>query len=300
MTIQYLKKKGGARLKHVDTYKVICDDTSKFSCITSFMNGHESNSGNNEFSHIALAKYNKKDKFVIKVLSSECVYLQREIEILKTLQTYKHVVQYICHISCNDNRPRWIKNIDKPITPCSQGKDPLTFIVMEYIENGGISEFLESSPTLQEIKSIFFQTTYILMELGFTYKIHHGDINSGNILLKNTKINKTLTFNILGEIYKVESQGFRVVLIDFGRGYFYSNHSQKSILVNVFEEIVAAFDIYTRYISNTKLKKKIKAILQEYMVSKKIYNISDFLDMVESMFYLIIPGTNEYGSKNLN
>ena len=111
----------------------------------------------------------------------------REIELLKTLNNYKHVVQYICHISCNDYIKQWYKEIIKPITPCQvDNGDSLTFIVMEYIKDGDLIDFFNKSPTLQQLESLFFQTAYIFMEIGFTYNIYHGDVNSGNILLKKT------------------------------------------------------------------------------------------------------------------
>jgi hypothetical protein len=92
MTIEYLKKTGGARLNHIDTYKVMCDDPSQFTCLSSFINGHESG-GNNEFSHIALAKYKNRDEFVIKVMSSNSIFLPRELKLLQALNNYKHILQ---------------------------------------------------------------------------------------------------------------------------------------------------------------------------------------------------------------
>ena len=98
--------------------------------------------------------------------------LLTELELLQALKNYKNVVQY-----SNDDVRRWKLRITNPIIPCNNGTNPMTFIVMEYIKNGDLETFLKSHLSLQQLKSLFLQTAYVFMELGFIYNVHHGDVN---------------------------------------------------------------------------------------------------------------------------
>ena len=285
MTIQYLNKSGGARLKHVDTYRVICDDPSKFNCLSSFLNGHENTSGD-DFSHIALAKYKNKDEFVIKILSTNSMFLPRELKLLQTLKNYKNVVQYICHISCDDDKSKWVGAIINPITPCfNKGNDSLT-----YIKDGSLIGFLQQTPTLRQLHSLFLQTAYTIMEIGLIYNIYHGDINSGNILLKKTPLRKT--FRYMGSQYELKSFGFQVVFIDFGRGNFFKNYPETTKISHIIDDILISFDVFTRYISSIFLKEKLISRFQTYELGKKI-SFSKLIELVDNIF---IEAQQEWGN----
>ena len=53
----------------------------------------------------------------------------------------------------------------------------------EYIAHGDVSDFLRFPQESHVIKSIILQVACIIMQLASIYKIYHGDINSGNILI---------------------------------------------------------------------------------------------------------------------
>ena len=64
----------------------------------------------------------------------------------------------------------------------------------EYIAHGDVSDFLKGNQEVSIIKSIILQVACITMQLASIYKIYHGDINSGNILI-----------DITNEKYKLEN-----------------------------------------------------------------------------------------------
>jgi len=55
---------------------------------------------------------------------------------------------------------------------------------LKYIENGDIALFFGSDPSLPMIASVVLQVQLAIFTLGFTYKILHGDLNSGNMPCK--------------------------------------------------------------------------------------------------------------------
>lgn len=165
-------------------------------------------------------------------------FVTNELQLLQHLKDCTNVVQYICHFTCQDDIHRWMKhlNMSSERTPCLEnGKDALTFIVMEYIQDGDLEAFLRQQRHAKYTMAFFKLVALVIMELGDVYKVYHGDLNSGNILMKKTT-KQYKTFKIDGKTYRAETNGYVPVLIDFGRGgtYCATAKNRKQIISDVF------------------------------------------------------------------
>jgi serine/threonine protein kinase len=206
----FLKKKGGSRFKDIHTVK-IC----KSSDLIGIQTIKNSNEGSNDFVHViksVLKEYNKP--VIVKILDESSIFLQKELNAIRRLADYEYSVQMICDFSCMDNMSRWSQNHKGNIEFCSGNRDKLHFIVYEYIEDGDISDYLPNA-TQKEIACIFFQLSMAVIMLAYKYGLTHGDLHSGNILMRKTdKIRIKYTYN--EDSFFVQTNGFIPIFIDYG------------------------------------------------------------------------------------
>lgn len=227
----FLKKNAGSRFKDVHTVK-IC----KSSDLIGIQSIKNSNEGGNEFVHIIhsllfadenapewavskikgiksiLKEYNKP--VIVKILDESSIFVKKELNAIRILADYEYSVKMICNFSCMDNMLRWSQNHKGNIEFCSGNRDKLHFIVYEYIEYGDISEYLPSA-TQKEVACIFFQLSMAVIMLAYKYGLTHGDLHSGNILLRKTdKTRVKYTYN--DDSFFVQTNGFIPIFIDYG------------------------------------------------------------------------------------
>ena len=272
LDLQYLPKKGGSRFKDVSTYKLLCDDPENFKGIKSLKSAEEVGSGPNEFTHVLLSKIrDTKEKCIIKIHRSENPFLSKEIGIMSQLSDYKNIVQFVCTFNCKGNKDMFMKPIEKPMKYlcAANGNVDLTFIVMEYIANGDVEQVL-SITNKAKLRSLILQTALIIIELGTIYHVFHGDLNSGNILVKPTH-KKTLTYTVYGKEHVVETMGIRPVLIDFGRGGYYDQRSKNKR--NIIEDILTMILVFSSYIVIPDLKDSMRELANKYVRSTNIDNL---------------------------
>lgn len=264
-----LKKTGGSRFENVDTYKVVCDSPNELEIYSTLKSAEDDGSDDSNFVHVGLARMLRlKRQCVIKVNSSHNIFLDREMKALQLLQNYPHVVQYLCHFTCKDNKQRWKKVLQTSQFACDRnGTSNLTFVVMEYLKDGSIRDLLRNPDlTLEHMQSLFLQTAFILYELGKTYHVSHGDLHTGNVLLKKTKKNTLRFLKNYDHHHDVHVFGYKVVLVDFGRGRIFSHPCETDDILN---DIAIVFQTYINNIQD---------IHQE--LSSKLMNVinKDFSD----------------------
>ena len=253
--MQRLQKTKQARLLNVDTYKLSCENNELIGK-KSLKSAEESD----DFVHViqsVLTKYNAS--VVVKIHEErDKIFLQRELQSLKKLINFQNSVRYICDFSCLDDKDRWFKKVTKDIKFCKnvkQNEHQLHFIVMEYIENGDLHEdFFDKNPPRVEILSVFLQIALAIAILGFEYKIYHGDLHSGNILLSHTN-DEFITYNVLDKSYNIKTYGYLPKLADYGRsGTYDSRITHKDIL----EDIYMIFTSMSTWIKDIEYKDYIK------------------------------------------
>lgn len=234
MQIEYLRKKGGARFTDVETYKVSCLE-NKIIAQKTLKSANEVTSQGDEDSFVHVVKSiltEYKHPVVVKVHHANQYFITNELKIMDKLKDYPHVVQKLCDFRCADDTKRWMRRITNPTTLCQPaGPDQLHYIIMEYIENGDIHGWFQSNPTRKEIKSFFLQATLIISEMAFTYKVYHGDLNSGNILVERTS-KRYETYNVNGTSYRIKTCNVTPKLIDFGRGEIEEGKTRNQSVLN--------------------------------------------------------------------
>lgn len=239
-----------------------------------------SGDGINDFVHVAIGFLKKfKKTCVIKVHFSDSIFTKRELEIANRLKESPFVVKHICSYTCLDDKNRWmdkLPDIGKGMQTCLEdkenGKDKLTFIIMEYIENGDVCAFIQKASMIvagllsctycmlnlqlpwgnQEIKALFLMTAVAIIDMA-KYRVVHGDLHSGNILLK-FEGPRDITVTISStRAYTFNTHGIHPLFIDFGRSHVYeSKISQR----NVVEDILTMFTVFKNNVASLDMKKE--------------------------------------------
>jgi serine/threonine protein kinase len=254
--MQRLSKKSRSRLLNIETYKISCANNEIIGKKT-LKSADESD----DFVHViqsVLQKYNVS--VILKIHEADDKYLlNKELVALKKLINFENSVKYICDFSCMDNKDRWFKQINKPTKFCNQKEDKLHFIVMEYIENGDLhADFFDKNPSKSELQSVFLQIALAIAILGFEYKMYHGDLHCGNILLDNTD-DEYITYKVSGKEYNIKSNGYLPKLVDYGRSGFYIGRIHAKY---VLEDIYLIFNSMSNWTKDPEYKKYIKDFLQ--------------------------------------
>jgi serine/threonine protein kinase len=228
------------------------------------------------FVHVIKSKlqdYN--EPVVVKIYDSGNRHLHREIKILERINGYRNTALLICHFSCKDNKNNYFSKIIKPMKPirfCANGSHSLHYFVYEYIASGNIGEFFTKNTDKDVVKSFALQLTAVIIELASIYKIYHGDINSGNIMIDTTE-EKTLDYCIENETVAIETHGIIPKMIDYGKSGFYETDVIPIPIYLVWEDITNSLCILTRYVQYDKFDKNISALFNND--TKKFSNLTE-------------------------
>ena len=261
-----------SRITGMESYKINCGKNLLVGYHT-IKASEETSIHKDDFVHVVLSKLKDYDKpVVVKVYDEDNFHLHIELNILKKINGFRNTVQLICDFSCNDDKNRYITKIKKQIRFCGKGLNKLHFFVYEYIAYGDVSEFLTKKQDIIIIKSLILQITCVIIQLASIYKIYHGDINTGNILIDATN-EIAIDYCIDGETFIIESHGIIPKIIDYGRSNFYKGDIPND---EVWFDIILILGVIYPYIQNDELKQKILDISKKtemYMPSLKDYYI---------------------------
>jgi serine/threonine protein kinase len=261
LVFEKLPKCLGSRMYDMSSYKVNCGKDLLLG-YTSIKSAEETSMHPDDFVHVIKSKlqdYNKP--VVVKIYDSENRHLHSETRILEKINGYKNTARLICHFSCKDNKKNYFSKIIKPMKPiqfCANGSHSLHYFVFEYIANGDISTFFTKNTDKDVVKSFALQLTAVIIELASIYKISHGDINSGNIMIDTTE-EKTLNYCIENETVTIETHGIIPKMIDYGKGLDYDD---KVPIMFVCDDIGSVLSVLNRYVQYEKTHKKILKFLQ--------------------------------------
>jgi serine/threonine protein kinase len=241
-----LPKTRRSRIFGMETYKINCGKNNLYG-YKSFKAAEETSMHKDDFVHVILSKLQDYDKpVVVKVYDANKLHLLLEKKILEKIRGYRNTARLICEFSCDDNKNNYITKLTKQIKFCERGTNKLYFFVYEYIAHGDISDYLKKTMDVQIIKTLILQVVCIIIELATIYKVCHGDLNSGNILI-NTTDEKTLEYRIGDEIVVIESNGIIPIIIDFGRSKFYAEPINNQ---DVWYDIIMFISLISGYTKN--------------------------------------------------
>jgi serine/threonine protein kinase len=270
--LEKLHKSPRSRITGMETYKINCGKNMLIGYET-IKGSEETSNHKDDFVHVVLSKLKDYDKpVVVKVYEEDNFHLHIELNILKKVRDFRNTATIICDFSCNDDKNKYITKIKKQIQFCGKSTNKLHFFVYEYIVNGDISGFLSKNQDIEIIKSIILQTTCVIIQLASIYKIYHGDINSGNILI-DTISDDNINYCIEDETFVIKTHGFIPKIIDFGRSNFYKGAIKKD---EIWFDIILMLGVVYHYIENVSLRQRILDISKSadlYLPSLKDYFI---------------------------
>lgn len=250
--IALMPKSRHSRMNEVRTYKANCHNNKLYGYKTL-----KSGEDNTDFGHVLMGKLDGYDGPIIVKVSDTDVYFKREKYALHSIENFEFHAKIICDFSCNDDKERWMKNINKPVKLCI-GKQPLHFFIIEYIRDGELADNIKNITDMNELRALLMQIMYCFIELGQKYKLFHGDIHSANILIDKTETEFT-THIINGQERLVKSYGKMPKLIDFGRsGRFYGESPTHTELIY---ELMIAVSVCNHYVNHETVKTRINALL---------------------------------------
>lgn len=223
MFLTLLPKHGGGRMENVATFRASCAAADKSSA-TAWLQS---------------ATY---DRPVVVKLQSVSRLSEKEATIaaLFTRDPPPNVSVPICEFKCRNDLVVWKEPIRKPRRFCNGGTMTSVFVMEEIPHN--LIDFLSAEPpTHAALTSILQQIGFALLYLAVHHRMSHGDIGSGNLMLR-TDVSAAIAeydLGILG-VHHVPTHGLEPVLIDFQR----SVRSRGAVDVGlVADEICMAFDI---------------------------------------------------------
>lgn len=274
---QYLRKKNKSRFNDVDTILFVGgNSTIEESCknneivgTKSIKSSEETGDETNEFVHVILSVLKENElPIIVKIHDSNSFFVEKELFALNKLVNFENSVKKICDFSCVDDKKRWKNMINSPVTFCNNKKNKLHFIVLEYIENGDIDVFFSKSHSNTILCSLFLQIELAIIKLALDYRISHGDLNSGNILISSTAKSR-IHYRILDKEYRITSYGILPKFIDYGRCTKYVGKIYPSYILD---------DIYTiLYILAIRIKdEELKSKFQEFIRDQSNTNTTDF------------------------
>jgi len=250
--VEKLHKCPRSRITGMETYKINCGKNLLVGYNT-IKASEETSMHKDDFVHVLLTELQNYNKpVIVKVYDEYNFHLPIELKILKNIIGYRNTPQLICDFSCNDNKNKYIAKIKRQMRFCGNGSHKLHFFVYKYIANGDLSDFLSKNQEINIIKSLILQMTCVIIQLVSIYKIYHGDINSGNIIV-DTINERTVDYCIEDETFIIESHGIIPKIIDFGRSNFYKENISND---DVWFDIVLMLGVIYPYIQNEELKKK--------------------------------------------
>lgn len=241
-----LPKTRRSRILSMETYKINCGKNKLYG-YKSFKSAEEASMHKDDFVHVVLSKLQDYDKpVVVKIYDANKLYLLLERKILEKIRDYRNTAKLICEFSCDDDKNNYITKLTRQIRFCERGTNKLYFFVYEYIDHGDISDYLQKTRDIKIIKTLILQMVCVIIELATMYKVCHGDLNSGNILIDTTD-EKTLEYRIGDEIVVIESNGIIPKIIDFGRSKF---HTEPINIEHVWYDIIMVITLINTYVKN--------------------------------------------------
>ncbi len=235
---------------------------------------------NDNFQFVHVIRGVMKDKDIVVKIQQDGRLIDRELAITRFLKEkgQNNIVEYYCDIGCNDNMIEWLNpivNVTKPF--CMGGDDRFHLIIMEYVKYR-LTEYLSKHDyTLEVLKACIKQLIFTLCELHINYNISHGDIKSGNILVRiyKEKINKYKIFN---KEYSVDTLGYEPVFIDFQRGHMANiPFNLNKHLFMLTDEITMLLDMFLRW---CKFKDWISSINEQFL---EVSNKKELIRVLDSL-----------------
>ncbi len=225
---EYSDSKGNGKL---DKVLLKCKDSNYYK-LTEFLYTSQ-----NEQALILKALYECEINVVLKFGILESI--EKEYNISQELLDIPNFIRYFCLIKCNDSIKNIInnKNTISNYKMCHYGDNQIGILVMKEYNLGSIDNYIWNENNFELLKNVIKQVVFSII---YAYNIKgfiHGDLHSGNVLLKpkrNCTINyenKTLILNDL-----------EVVVMDFEKSKLQQKNKITDLIKNIIKFLNSIID----------------------------------------------------------
>jgi hypothetical protein len=160
-------------------------------------------------SHILLGNLEKYGEIVVKVGDSDNII--KEYSYSNLLKNTKGFVKYICAFKCNDDFTRLT---GKEESICKGPGSSMKVVLMPYFPMGSIAAYNWNVDNIHVLRSSL-KHAFLSIMIAFSKGFIHGDLHSGNVLLKKTS-QSSITYSIPGmEPITIPTNGVRTWIMDF-------------------------------------------------------------------------------------
>ena len=225
----------------------------------------------NEEAIVLKALYERNINVVLKFGIFESI--DKEYKISKELMLLPNFIRYFCMIKCNENIKNIINN-KKTISNykmCHYGEDEIGILVMKHYNLGCIDNYDWNENNFDLLKNIIKQVVFAIM---YAYEIKgfiHGDLHSGNILLK-PKRNSEITYNkktlILNEL--------EVVIMDFEKSKLNQNNRINDLVRNIDK-------LFTSIINSNNMKLNVNYDRNKLIALKTSLTVDNFYNEINDI-----------------
>ena len=228
----------------------------------------------NEQALVLEALYESNINVVLKfgVLES----IDKEYKISKELMSLPNFIRYFCIFKCNDNIKNIINNKDtiSNYKMCHYGDNEIGILVMRHYYLGCVDNYDWNKNNFDLLKNIIKQVVFAIIYAYETKGFIHGNLHSGNILLK-PKRNSEITYNkkIL------TTKELEVVIMDFEKSKLNQQNKIDVLVRNIdklFSSIINSnnMKLFINYDRNKLIKLK-SLFLNNVNYYNEIENIID-------------------------
>lgn len=175
---EYSQTKGNGKL---DKVLIKCDKPNYYELVEFLNIAH------NKQAIIIKTLYDNQINLVLKfgILTS----IEKEYTTSNELLELPNFIQYFCMFECNDDIKNIINNENtiSNYSICHYGENPIGILVMKYYYLGCIDNYHWSENNFDVLKNILKQVIFSVIYAYDVKGFIHGDLHSGNVLLKPKK-----------------------------------------------------------------------------------------------------------------
>lgn len=162
--------------------------------------------------------------------------IEKEYYTSEELLEIPNYIRYFCSIKCNDNIKNIInnKNTISNYKMCHYGDKQIGILVMKEYNLGSIDNYIWNENNIEllknVIKQVIFSTIYAYEKKGFI----HGDLHSGNVLLKPKR---KCIINYETKILNIND--LEVVIMDFEKSKLEQKNKITDLIKNILKFITS-------------------------------------------------------------
>jgi serine/threonine protein kinase len=222
---EYSENKGNGKLDKV----LLKYEETNYYKLTEFLYTSQ-----NEQAIVLKALYECEINVVLKFGILESI--EKEYYKSQELLDLPNFIRYFCLIKCDDNIKNIInnKNTISNYKMCHYGDNQIGILVMKEYNLGSIENYIWNENNFQLLKNVIKQVIFSIIYAYNNKGFIHGDLHSGNILLKpkrNCEIkydNKTLII-----------EEFEVVIMDFEKSKLHQKNKITDLIKNILKFITS-------------------------------------------------------------